>query len=150
MFIEKKNGYKIASEYLATMGNFDEMDFDSQFKAQRDAIFVQGIQVLFKMNKKNFVNGINIKYMSMSVEHSMQNNYYAYQTLKMFLNEQMKAKIMSDVAQIACTNDINLMSLAQQAAVSQDQGQEVINITGQGGSQTGFSVKSHSGTKKAN
>ena len=28
MFIEKKNGYKIASEYLANMGNFDEMDFD--------------------------------------------------------------------------------------------------------------------------
>lgn len=48
----------------------------------------------------------------------------------MFINEQMKGKIMSDVSQIACGNEINLMSLAQQAAVSQDQGQEVVNITG--------------------
>jgi hypothetical protein len=65
------------------------------------------------MNKKGFVNGINLKYMSISVEHSYSNNYFAYHTLKMFLNEQMKKKVMNDVSIIACSNDINLMSLAQ-------------------------------------
>jgi hypothetical protein len=64
------------------------------------------------MNKKNFLNGVNLKYLSISIEHSMQNNYWAYQTLKMFINEQMKAKIMSDVSQIASGNEINVLSLA--------------------------------------
>lgn len=40
----------------------------------------------------------------------------------MFINEQMKGKIITDVSQISCANEINLMSLAQQAAVNQDQG----------------------------
>jgi hypothetical protein len=55
---------------------------------------------------------MNLKYFSLSVEHSFSNNYYAYQTLKMFLNEQMKGKIITDVSQIACSNEINLMNLA--------------------------------------
>lgn len=101
------------------------------------------------MNKKNFLNGINLKYLSISVEHSMQNNYWAYQTLKMFINEQMKGRIMNDVSQIASVNEIDVLSLSQQAA-TQDQGQDVVNIIGQGGSTTNFSVKTHSGSKKAN
>ena len=71
MFKEKKVGYKAASDYLASLSSFDEMEFDQQLKAQRDAVFVSGIEVLFKMNKKNFLNGINLKFFSISVEHSM-------------------------------------------------------------------------------
>lgn len=43
MYPEKKAGYKIAGEHMAALANFDEMEFDQAFKAQRDRIFEQGI-----------------------------------------------------------------------------------------------------------
>jgi len=58
------------------------------------------------MNKKGFLNGFNLKYLSLSIEHSMLNNYQSYQVLKMYLKEQMKSKTIADISLIASNNEI--------------------------------------------
>lgn len=52
------------------------------------------------------MNGFNMKFMSISIEHAALNNYWSYQIIKCFLKEQMKAKIVADISVIASTNDI--------------------------------------------
>ena len=72
---EKKAAFKLSVEYLENLRHFEETEYEELFKQQRDGVFLEAIQALFKMNKKNFINGFNIMYLSLPVEHSPQNNY---------------------------------------------------------------------------
>lgn len=72
-------------------------DFTEIFKQQRDEIFNKAMETLFSINKKNYLNGFNMIYLSMPLLIQGKNNYYSYQTLKIYISEQMKAKIITDV-----------------------------------------------------
>ena len=139
--------------------NFEENDYETHFKEQRDPVFIEGAKTLLKINKKNYLNGFNLKYLSLPTEHSIQHNYFAYQTLKSFLSEQAKQKIMCDIGLIAHSNEISSVNNQQQPASVAECNQDVINITqgtsslGQGIDKTGslnnLNVKSPS-VKKFN
>lgn len=68
---EKKAAYKLAGEYFERLMQHDEPEYEEQFKQQRDAVFTEAIQVLFKINKKSYLNGFNLKYLSLPIEHSL-------------------------------------------------------------------------------
>lgn len=55
-----------------------EDDYEQYFKEQRDEVFIAGAESLFKINKKNYINGFNLKYLSLPAEYSMQHNFFAY------------------------------------------------------------------------
>ena len=93
-------------------------------------------KVLFSINKRSYLNAFNLRYLSMPLEHSLQQNYWCYQSIKMYLTEQAKAKTRSDIGAIASMNDINVGSLAQSLrywngihSAEQYGGQGLINIT---------------------
>mmetsp|Transcript_23582 Transcript_23582/g.36278 ORF Transcript_23582/g.36278 Transcript_23582/m.36278 type:complete len:220 (-) Transcript_23582:2080-2739(-) len=67
---EKKNGYKLSVEYLDQLRHFEETEYEELFKQQRDGVFLEAIQAIFNLNKKNFINGFNLRYLSLPVEHS--------------------------------------------------------------------------------
>ena len=112
---EKKLAYKNVETFLASLIQFDDKTYEQNFKQQRDIVFKEAIEILFSINKKGFLNGFNMKFLSLSIEHSMLNNYWSYQIIKCFLKEQMKAKIVADVSLIASINDINSPVLTQSA-----------------------------------
>lgn len=45
------------------------------------------METLFSINKKNFLNGFNMIYLSMPLLIQGKNNYYSYQTLKIYISE---------------------------------------------------------------
>jgi len=113
---EKKQAYKLSVEYLDNLRHFEETEYEELFKQQRDEVFLDAIKAVFKMNKKNFLNGFNLIYLSLPIEHSPQNNYQAYQYLKMYIMDQKKFKILQDMALVAVSNEIPMPSLIQQGA----------------------------------
>jgi hypothetical protein len=82
---ENKAAYKISADYFETMLSFDENDYEDQFKSKRDDVFLSAIQALFAINKKGFLNGFNLKYLSLPIEHSHLHNFWAYTILKFYL-----------------------------------------------------------------
>ena len=93
----------------------DENEFDDLFKQQRDPVYIKAIEVLFRINKKCFLNGFNMKFLSMPIEHSIEGNYQSYRVIKMYLKEQMKSQIIADVSLVASLNDIKIPRLTQSA-----------------------------------
>ena len=71
------------------------------------------------------------------MEHSLQYNYWAYQTIKLYIKDQEKNKMMSDISLIANANGIG-MSNQSQRAINEHEGdhsgaEDLINITYDGG-----------------
>lgn len=108
MYKEKKAAQKQCSDYLDSLIQFGADDFEEQFQKHRDSVFTTGIKVLMLINKKGFINFFNLKYLSLPIEHSIQHNYWAYQVIKMHIKESLKAKISSDITQIAFQNEITI------------------------------------------
>lgn len=107
VYQEKMKAFEQISYYLQEQMEQIEMnDFTEIFKQQRDEIFNKAMETLFSTNKKNYLNGFNMIYLSMPLLVQGKNNYYSYQTLKIYISEQMKAKIVTDVCQIANQNEI--------------------------------------------
>ena len=66
-----------------------------------------------RLNKGNHISGFDLKYLSLPIEHSMQHNNFTYQTIKRYLEDQKRAKVMQEVGIIAHANNINLSSISQ-------------------------------------
>lgn len=75
--------------------------------------------MLFKINRKGYLNFFNLKFLSLPIEHSIQGNYQAYQVVKMHIKESMKAKITADISSIANSNEIMIST-----SVSNEAGRE--------------------------
>ena len=110
MYKEKKAAQKQCAEYLDLLKEapYTADDFEEQFQKQRDGVFIAGIKALLMINKEGYINFFNLKYLSLPIEHSIQHNYWAYQVIKMHIKESLKAKISSDIAQIAFQNEITI------------------------------------------
>ena len=119
LYKEKKIAHKSCREYLEKLLQFEEADYEDEFPKHRDSVFTQAIKVLFKINRKGYLNFFNLKFLSMPVEHSIQYNYQAYQVIKMHIKESMKAKITADISSIANTNEIMIST-----SVSNEAGRE--------------------------
>ena len=128
LYKEKKIAHKSCREYLEKLLQFEEADYEDEFPKHRDSVFTQAIQVLFKINRKGYLNFFNLKFLSMPIEHSIQYNYQAYQVIKMHIKESMKAKITADISSIANTNEI-MISTSVSNEAGRESGQDVINIT---------------------
>ena len=64
--------------FLAELLKSDDKTYEQNFKQQRDVVFKDAIEILFSINKTGFLNGFNLKFLSISIEHSMLNNYWSY------------------------------------------------------------------------
>lgn len=82
------------------------------FENERERTFNDSIEILFRMNEGDMLNCFNLRYLSLPVEHSLQYNYWAFFTLKSWIKEQYKNKILNDIALIASTNGIVLPSFS--------------------------------------
>lgn len=49
------------------------------------------------------------------MEHSLQYNYWAYQTIKLYIKDQEKNKMMCDISLIANANGIGISNQSQRA-----------------------------------
>jgi len=90
---------------------FKEESYEEEFQKQRFETFRVGAEGLFQMNKKGFINGFNLKYLSMPVSHSMIYNYWTYQVLKLHMREQRQNKIIQDFSLIAYKNDLSIFQM---------------------------------------
>jgi len=87
MSTEKSEAYGQCAEYLTKLMAFDQEDFEDEFQKHRDAVFVPAAEVLFAMNKKGFLNGFDLRYLSLPIEYSLQFNYWSYQVIKQHIKE---------------------------------------------------------------
>ena len=108
---EKKKAHGLCTEYFHKLLQFDSEEFEDDFSKHRDGVFVPAAKVLFLINKKGILNGFNLKYLSLPVEHSMQNNYWAYLSIKRFLKEKTKGRFLRDVCLTAYANEISLKEM---------------------------------------
>lgn len=79
----------------------DNDTYEEHFKGLRDRTFSSAVRVLFAINKNGFLNGFDLSFLSMPVEHSVQHNCWAYHVVKMYLVEQRKAKMIMEIGGIA-------------------------------------------------
>ena len=79
-FIEQSSkAHKQIDDYLKSLTKFDKEDtFEDEFAAHRDIVFPSCIQSVFSMNKRGQINGFNLKYLSLTSEHSVLYNYWSY------------------------------------------------------------------------
>ena len=99
---EQKIAYKLSEQHFERLISIEDNDsYEEQFKGHRDRTFASAIRVLFNINKRGFLNGFSLKYLSMPIEYSLLHNYWAYQVIKMYLVQQQKAKMLVDIQAIA-------------------------------------------------
>jgi hypothetical protein len=79
----------------------DNDSYEEQFKSSRDNTFTSAIKVLFALNKRGYLNGFDLNYLSMPIEYSIQHNYWAFKMIRMHLTAQNKIKTYSEIASTA-------------------------------------------------
>lgn len=90
MQLEKNKANRLCGEFLGKQLLISCEDFIEEFRRQRDSVYQNASEALFQLNKKGFLNGFNLKYLSLPLEHSMQQNYWCYQSLKVYLKDQVR------------------------------------------------------------
>lgn len=74
----RKQALQIAYKFFDNMKEFDRDKYESEFYERRNDVFRDGIRALFKINKGGLLNGFNLRYLSLPLEHSVQHNYLMY------------------------------------------------------------------------
>lgn len=141
LYKDKKDAHTQLQTYLDKLMTFDSEEWEEDFAKQRDGIFAPAAEVLFVLNRKGYLSGFNLMYLSMPTEHSLHFNFWCYMLVKLHLKEAQKVKIVADLAQIAHVNDLNVFQLhgASQGLIVDPAPQdgELINISQAPGSGSG-------------
>lgn len=111
----RKGSMVACGSYFERMAGQDwEPDsYEHKIAERRSSVFIAGIAGLLRINKGNHLSGFNLKYLSLPVEHSLQHNNFMYQTIKRYLEDQKRAKVMQEVGLVAHANNINLPNISQ-------------------------------------
>lgn len=91
-------------EFLAEMKNLTQADFVDSFKDKRVEIFDQFMKELSKANKGHLMNNLDLRFLSLPLEYSLENNFWIIISLTMqirhFECEEQFRQLVSENSEI--------------------------------------------------
>lgn len=99
-----KQSHVDCMEFLGEMKNLTEPDFIDAFKDARVQIFDTFIKQLQKANKGHLMNNLDLRFLSLPLEYSLENNFWIVMTLTMqirhFECEEQFSQLLTENSEI--------------------------------------------------